>query len=203
MPSPNHSATITGLILAGGRGRRLGGQDKGLLMLGRQPAVAWLLQALAPQTDALLINANRHLDRYRVFGCPVVEDGCADYAGPLAGILAGLEHCQTEYLLSVPCDAPLPAPDYARRMLAALQQAGSRLCVAHDGEHLQPVHLLLHRDLAPELRAALASGQRKTRDWVLSLQPARADFSDHPEQFLNMNTPEEQARLEALLAASP
>src|SRR5690606_6640058 len=122
-----------------------------------------------------------------------------DHAGPLAGLLAGLEHCRTEYLLSVPCDAPLLAPDYARRMLAALQAAGARLCVAHDGVRLQPVHLLLHRDLAADLRAALAAGQRKTRDWVLSLQPARADFSDRPEQFLNMNTPEEQAQLHALL----
>lgn len=199
MPSPLPPATLTGLVLAGGRGRRLGGQDKGLLPLGRQPAVAWLLQALAPQTDALLISANRNLERYRAFGYPVIEDASGDHAGPLAGLLAGLEHCRTEYLLSVPCDAPLLAPDYARRMLAALQDAGARLCVAHDGARLQPVHLLLHRELAGSLRAALAAGQRKTRDWVLSLQPARADFSDRPEQFLNMNTPEEQAQLHALL----
>jgi molybdenum cofactor guanylyltransferase len=202
MPSREPSATITGLVLAGGRGRRLGGQDKGLLPLGRQPATAWLLRALAPQTDALLISANRHLDQYRAFGYPVVTDRTGDYAGPLAGLLAGLEHCDTEYLLSVPCDAPLLAPDYARRMLAALQAAGARLCVAHDGEHLQPVHLLLHRELVGELRAALAAGQRKTRDWVLALAPAVADFSDRPEQFRNMNTPEEQAQLQALLSAA-
>lgn len=199
MPDTKPTASITGLILAGGRGRRLGGLDKGLLPLGGQSAVAWLLQALEPQTDALLISANRHLERYRALGHPVVADRDGDYAGPLAGLLAGLEHCHTDYLLSVPCDAPLLAPDYARRMLTALQDAGARLCVARDGERLQPVHLLLHCDLAADLRAALAAGQRKTRDWVLSLQPAVADFSDHPEQFLNMNTPEEQARLDALL----
>lgn len=199
MPDTQPTASITGLILAGGRGRRLGGRDKGLLPLRGQAAVAWLLRALEPQTDAVLISANRHLEQYRAFGHPVVADRDGDYAGPLAGLLAGLEHCHTDYLLSVPCDAPLLAPDYARRMLAAQQDAGTRLCLARDGERLQPVHLLLHRDLVADLRAALAAGERKTRDWVLSLQPAVADFSDRPEQFLNMNTPEEQAQLEALL----
>lgn len=180
----------------------MGDQDKGLLPLGRRPAVTWLLQALAPQTDALLISANRHLDRYRAFGYPVIEDSTGDYAGPLAGLLAGLEHCHTDYLISVPCDAPLLAPDYAARMLAALQEKDARLCVAHDGERLQPVHLLLHRDLAGALRAYLAAHQHKARDWVESQQAAVADFSDYPQQFCNMNTPDEQARLEALLAAA-
>ena len=203
MPDHSRTASITGLVLAGGRGRRLGGQDKGLLPLGQRPAVTWLLQALAPQTDALLISANRHLEQYRAFGYPVIADNSGDYAGPLAGLLAGLEHCRTDYLLSAPCDAPLLAPDYARRMLAALQEAGARLSVAHDGARLQPVHLLLHRDLAAELRAALQAGERTTRDWVLARQPALADFSNHREQFCNMNTPEEQAQLEALLATTP
>ena len=199
MSDPHAPASITGLILAGGRGRRLGGQDKGLLPLRGEPAVARLLRALRPQTDALLINANRNLAAYRAFGPPVVADAGDDYAGPLAGLLAGLAPCTTDYLLSGPCDAPLLAPDYARRMLAALREADARACVAHDGTRLQPVHLLLHRTLAADLHTALAAGQRKTLDWVLSLQPAVADLSDHPEQFLNMNTPEEQARLDALL----
>lgn len=204
MPTRNHSATITGLILAGGRGRRMGGQDKGLLMLGPQPSVAWLLQALAAQTDALLISANRHLERYRELGHPVLEDREWPYGGPLAGVLAGLEHCHTEYLLSAPCDAPLLAPDYAARMLEALQaSAGARLCVAHDGERLQPVHLLLHRDLAGALRAYLAGGQRKALDWIDDQAAAVADFSDHPEQFWNMNTPQEHAQLQARLAGTP
>ena len=204
MPTPKRPASITGLVLAGGRGRRMGGQDKGLLPLGRQPAVAWLLQALAPQTAALLISANRHLDQYRAFGYPVIEDSTGDHAGPLAGLLAGLEHCHTEYLLSAPCDAPMLAPDYALRMLTAMQaKPAARLCVAHDGERLQAVHLLLHRDLAEPLRAFLAGGQCKARDWIATQQTVVADFSDHPEQFRNMNTPEEQALLEDLLAAAP
>jgi molybdenum cofactor guanylyltransferase len=182
----------------------MGGQDKGLLPLGRQPAVAWLLQSLAPQTDALLISANRHLERYREFGYPVIEDTAWPYAGPLAGLLAGLEQCRTDYLLSVPCDAPLLEPDYAARMLAALRAtAGARLCVAHDGERLQPVHLLLQRDLAGELHRYLASGQRRALDWIDGLPAAVADFSDRPEQFWNMNTPLEHEQLQARLVGSP
>jgi len=202
MPETFPQFSVTGLILAGGRGRRMGGEDKGLLPLGQRPALEYLIEALATQTDALLISANRNIDQYRRYGYPVVRDAQADFAGPLAGLLAALRHCRTDYLLCVPCDAPLLAPDYAARMRAALQASAAAACVAHDGEREQPVHLLLASSLATGLERFLASGQRKVLDWLHTLHPAQADFSDHPEQFWNMNTPEQRLCLEQYLARS-
>ncbi len=202
MPDFPQHPTVTGLILAGGRGSRMGGKDKGLLTLGNRPAVEYLLDGLAPQTDTLMISANRNIDRYQQYGHPVVRDAQADFSGPLAGLLAALQHCNTGYLLCVPCDAPLLGPDFSIRMCAALQASHAQACVAYDGERIQPVHLLLPTSLIDNLHHFIASGQRKVQDWVQSIHPAYADFSDHPEQFWNMNTPEQRQRMEQYLVAT-
>ena len=193
------NADITAVILAGGRGTRMGGVDKGLVDVGGRPAVEYVIDALRDQTPHILINANRNLDRYRRYSLPVIDDGRDDFPGPLGGILAALRRCETEWLLTAPCDAPLLARDYAARMVSALRAAGTRACVAHDGEHRQPVFLLLARDMAGDLQTFLDAAGRRAGEWVDGLRPAQADFSDEPEQFLNMNTPEDRERIERLL----
>jgi molybdopterin-guanine dinucleotide biosynthesis protein A len=186
---------ITGVILAGGQGRRLQGADKGLLELGGKPLVEHMLHRLAPQVDRMIINANRNLARYARYGVPVVEDGAAEQCGPLAGIISAMRHAETDYILTVPCDSPAPPRRYARRMLAALVQAGASVCVAHDGIRLQPVYVLLQRNLAPDLQNYLNNGGRAVHEWLRRQLHSLADFSDQPEAFLNLNTPDDYAKL--------
>jgi molybdenum cofactor guanylyltransferase len=130
MPDDNDPRTqITGLVLAGGRGSRMGGIDKGLQVLGTRTLVEHALERLRPQVSALAINANRHLEAYARFGVPVWPDAEADYPGPLAGMLAGLQACTTEWLVTVPCDTPALPPDLVARLFAAAQAAGLRVAM--------------------------------------------------------------------------
>lgn len=184
---------ITALILAGGKSRRMGGRDKGLLPFGDSLLVGHVLAAVLPQVRTALISANRNHDAYRRFGFPVLADPLEDFQGPLAGFLAGLEATQTDYLLTLPCDGPVIVPDLARRLAAGLVQAGAEIAVAHDGRRLQPVYALLNRCVLPGLRAALAEGERKIDRWYPRHRWVTVDFSDCPEQFSNINTPEDYA----------
>ncbi|MDX1605534.1 MAG: molybdenum cofactor guanylyltransferase MobA [Candidatus Competibacterales bacterium] len=192
------SPSLTGVVLAGGRARRMGGRDKGLIPLAGEPLAARAARLLGPQVDALLINANRNRDEYAALlpGVRVVGDATGGFLGPLAGMLAALEATRTDYVLTVPCDSPLLRGDYAERMVAALVAADARLAVAHDGERLQPVFALLQRDLSPDLRRALGAGERKIDRWYARHRPALADFGDAPAMFRNVNTPEELQALE-------
>lgn len=181
---------ITGLILAGGQGSRMGGVDKGLQDLRGQPLVAWSIAALAPQVGSLLLSANRNTQRYAAFGYPVIADlPAADqeaYAGPLAGLIAGLRLCPTPWLVSVPCDVPqLPADLVVRLADAACAQA-SQLAVACSGERSHPVIALLHRDLLPGLCDYFASGRRSVYGWQQNLPHATVDFG--AAALLNCNT---------------
>lgn len=190
---------VTGLILAGGRGSRMAGRDKGLLTLAGRPLVEHARERLLAQTEQLLISANRNAERYGAYGHAVLADASGDYPGPLAGLLAGLRACDSDWLISVPCDAPLLGSDFRARLCAALRNSHGRASVAHDGNRIQPLHLLLHRDLAVDLERFLDSGQRKVQDWVASIEAVPVDFSDQPQQFWNVNTVDEQQRLEAYL----
>lgn len=190
------SRGITGVILAGGRAERMGGRDKGLLRLAGRPLAAHAVDALRSQVEALIINANRNLDAYRSLGCPVVSDDVGEFFGPLAGMLAALAAMGTSYLLTMPCDSPLLPNDYARRMRTALEREGAELSVASDGKRLQPVFALLRAELQQNLRVYLETGNRKIDRWFGQHRMAVADFSDRPEMFRNINTPEELARLE-------
>ena len=190
---------VTGLVLAGGRARRMAGRDKGLVELAGQPMVHWVVQRLAPQTASVLINANRNFDRYADFGCEVIQDVNDGFLGPLAGISAGLTRTTTPWLVTVPCDSPMLAADLVVRLSAAVPKNGTGVAVAHDGNRLQPVFSLIHRDLAPDLVDFLHSGGRKIDLWLDRHVWARVDFSDHPEMFLNINTPEELVELEKRL----
>ena len=189
-------ADITGVILAGGRARRMGGEDKGLLAFHGRPMIERIIAALRPQVAAVLINANRNLDRYRRYGHAVVSDGVKDYPGPLAGMLSGMAAADTDYILTLPCDSPYVAPDLARRLAAKLQAERARLCVAHDGARLQPVFALLHTGLLDSLQSYLAAGERKIDRWYERHQPAVAGFSDRPETFININTRDELISLQ-------
>lgn len=189
-------AQITALVLAGGKGRRMGGRDKGLLPFGDGFLVGHVLAAIRPQVGAALISANRHRDEYLQFGVPVLADPLDDFQGPLAGFLAGLQNMHTEFLLTLPCDGPIVIGDLAQRLAAGLSKDGANIAVAHDGNRLQPVYALLHRRVLPDLVLALEQGERKIDRWYSRNHWVTVDFSDVPEQFSNINTPEEYARVD-------
>jgi molybdopterin-guanine dinucleotide biosynthesis protein A len=189
-------ATVTAVILAGGRATRMGGQDKGLIPLAGRPMAAYAVEALLPQADELIINANRNHDAYRALGYEVVSDGLGEFFGPLAGLLAALEVIDTPFVVTAPCDSPLLPSDYVSRMYAALERNKADLSVAHDGRRLQPVFALVRAALLGSLRDYLLSGERKIDRWFANHETALADFSDQPGMFRNINTPEELAMLE-------
>ena len=202
-PAPAGNPDITGVILAGGRARRMGGQDKGLVELNGRPMVAYVAEALRPQVGALLVNANRNLERYgRLTGCPVIPDILGDYAGPLAGMASGMDAARTLYVLTVPCDSPFVPCDLASRLLDALVRESGELAVAHDGKRLQPVFALLRRGLVASALAYLESGERKIDLWYARHRMVAVDLSDEPEAFLNVNTPEDCAAVNARLRAA-
>lgn len=192
---------IAGVVLAGGRGRRMGGEDKGLVVVAGRPLVAYVLDALKPQVGTMLINANRNRADYASLGCPVIADDLEGYQGPMAGFASAMAAVQTRYVLTVPCDGPRLPLDLAERLYRELRGVGAELAVAHDGERLQSVHALLHTGLLPDLRAYLDGGDRKVDLWYARHSMAIIDFSDQPEAFQNVNTPAECARLEQELVA--
>lgn len=190
----------TGIILAGGRSRRMGGQDKGLQPLAGRPLAAHVLDALRPQVDEVLISANRHQEDYAALGCPVLGDATADHPGPLAGIAAAARVARGELLLVVPCDMPRLPADLAQRLWQRMTQTGAEACAVHDGERLQPLCLLLERALAPSIDAALAAGERRVQRWLATRRWCAADFADVAASgFINVNTAAELAALEAAL----
>ena len=203
-PATSDMAAITGVLLAGGRAERMGGQDKGLLSLAGAPLIAQGLRRLRPQVAELLISANRHLDRYGAFGYRVIGDppDCR-FRGPLAGILAAMGAARTPWILTAPCDSPFLPPDYAARMWAARNRFGATLSVARNAAGWQPVFALLPVTLYEDLRSWLAQGHGGVGRWLQHYQPAPVDFADWPALFCNVNTPAELARLEAAFPQPP
>lgn len=197
-PSDAQSMTVTAVILAGGQARRMHGIDKGLLTVAGRPLIEHLLTSLRGQTDNIVISANRNLAHYASYGTQVVSDATSGAQGPLAGIYRALCCMTTDYLLSVPCDTPCLPHDLVRRMITTARQQQAAVCVAHDGVRPQPVIALLHHTLKADLRQYLDAGNRKVMDWLLRHNPALADFSDQPEAFVNLNTPDDCRRLELL-----
>lgn len=198
---PRHD--ITGVILAGGRGSRMGGIDKGLIPLRGRPMIEHVIAALKPQVGRVLINANRSREQYAALGYPVVADALAGYLGPLAGIASALRAADTTYVLAVPCDSPLIGPDLSQRLYAALVEEHADISVAHDGERMHPVFALLRRSLLSSLLDYLEGGERKIDRWYARHRLAIAYFRDAPRSFLNVNSPEERAELEHNLREMP
>jgi molybdopterin-guanine dinucleotide biosynthesis protein A len=190
---------ITGLVLAGGRGSRMGGVDKGLQNHHGMPLALHALMRLQPQVGPMMINANRNLAAYDSMGVPVWPDPLPDFPGPLGGLLAGLEHCETPYLVTVPCDTPNFPPDLVRRLAAALDEAGAEVAMAatlEDGElRAQPVFALLHASLLESLVAYLHSGQRKIAGWTRQHHCVEVPFEDSAA-FFNANTLAELQQLQ-------
>lgn len=191
--------TITGLILAGGRGSRMGHVDKGLQPFAGMPMVQHVLTRLAPQVDKLFINANRNLAVYQGFGVPVLQDEIPDFAGPLAGLQTGLLHCDTRYLVTAPCDSPFMPQDLVERLHCALTAADADLAVAVTGEgdtrRVHPVFCFLKTSLEPHLTEYLQRGGRKMDAWYASLKAVDVHFSEEAA-FRNINTREELQRFE-------
>ncbi len=185
------SNDITGLILAGGRGSRMGGIDKGLQTHAGIPLAMHALLRLSPQVGAVMINANRNLGAYESMGVPVWPDALPDYPGPLAGFLAGLEHCETPYLVTVPCDSPLFPDDLVARLIAAVDDDGIELAMAatrEDGElRLQPVFCLMRASVMESLIRFTSSGRRKIDAWTATLRTVVVEFDD-AAAFVNANT---------------
>lgn len=187
---------ITGLILAGGRGSRMGGVDKGLALFRGRPMVEHAIVRLRSQVGMLIINANRNIERYAALGFPVIPDRRDGFLGPLAGMAAGLEAAQTPYLATVPCDSPLIDTDLIARLARSLARERADAAVAHDGERAHPVFLLLRRELASDLDAFLDAGGRKVDLWLARHRVALTDFSDTPESFRNINNLDDRDELE-------
>jgi molybdenum cofactor guanylyltransferase len=190
---------ITGLVLAGGRGSRMGGADKGLENHLGLPLALHALLRLQPQVGSSMINANRNLAAYESMGAPVWPDALPDYPGPLAGLLAGLEHCETAYLVTVPCDTPGFPQDLVRRLADALADADAEIAMAstlEDGVmRAQPVFCLLKATLMESLVAFLHGGQRKIDRWTALHRCVLVPFDD-ASAFFNANTSAELQQLQ-------
>ncbi len=187
---------VTGVILAGGQGRRMGGADKGLQLLDGRPLAQWVLDRLAPQVASVLISANRNLPRYAGFGCAVLTDRIPDSAGLLTGLHAALARSATPLLQTVPCDSPFLPDDQVARLHAELAGQGAQLAVARSGGRVHRAFCLLRCDLAPRLDAFLASGERKVGLWHASLDTVEVDFDDAAAAFANLNTMDDLAALQ-------
>ena len=199
--TPYPREDITAVVLAGGRARRMGGGDKGLVEVGGRPMVAHAIDALRPQSAEVIVNANRNAGAYRAAtGCRVIADTVGGFAGPLAGMASALDASATPLLLTVPCDSPLVTGELGPRLHAAMVRDGAEIAVAHDGGRMQPVFTLLTRALLPDLLAFLRAGERRIDAWYATRHTVTADFSDLLDTFLNVNTLRERDRLERRIA---
>ena len=183
---------VSGIVLTGGQGRRMGGVDKGLQLLRGRPMVAWVLERLAPQVDELIINANQNLDAYRGLGYPVVTDAISGFAGPLAGLHAGLKAAAHPLVATAPCDSPFLPADLVSRLEKFLGE--NDLAVAKTGSQPHPVFALVRKDVLKNLESFLAGGGRKIDAWYAALKTVEVQFDDEAEAFRNINTREELQR---------
>ncbi len=193
---------LTGVILAGGQARRMHGQDKGLLKLNNSSLISLIIDRFEGQVGTILINANRNLDEYGQFKYPVISDTLSGYCGPLAGIASALQNCKTDYLVTVPCDSPFIPQDLVMRLAASMQEQQADISVAMTGERMQPVFSMIKTDLLASLQSYLSSGERKIDKWFSQHPLAETDFSDQPEAFMNINTPEQLRQVEIQLQSA-
>lgn len=188
--------SISGVILAGGMGRRMGGADKGLIEFLGRPMIEHVAERLRPQVGEILINANRELAHYGSLGYPVIEDEIGGFAGPLAGLHKAMLVAAHPYVLTVPCDSPLLPHNLGERLMNGLMERDADLAVAKTGIQSHPVFCLCRTALLPNLEAFLKDGGRKIDAWYSTLEVAEVQFSDNAKAFANVNTPEELVWLE-------
>jgi molybdopterin-guanine dinucleotide biosynthesis protein A len=193
----NNQTKVTGVILAGGLARRMNNQDKGLVNYKGRPMISYPIAALTAVTDESIINANRNREQYQAFGLPVVADQTDSFDGPLAGILTAMIYTDADLLVVVPCDSPLIKAEHLQKLLATRAENNADVAVAFDGERLHPVFLAIKTSLKTSLQNYLASGERKISHWLEQQKMVKADFSNEPEIFININTLTELSKLEA------
>ena len=196
----NNQENLSLLLLAGGRGERLGGQDKGLLTVDGKTFVERLLERFAPKVSAVLISANRHLDVYQTLAAPwhaqVLPDTQQGFHGPLAGVLTGLQHAQTDWLLVLPCDAQKLPENLLEKLRACCEQTNALAVFAVVGEQPQPLVCFLQRSLVNKLEQDFLAGERSVVRWLISVGAERCLFDDDADaQCWSVNTPEDLARL--------
>ena len=182
---------ITGVILAGGQGRRMGSVDKGLVELRGRPMAEWVIERFGPQVDELIINANQNAERYAAFGHPVFPDDIGGFAGPLAGLHAALSRARHPLVATAPCDSPFLPADLVERLHRGLVEAGAELAVARTFDQPHPVFCLCRRDVLPHLDEFLAGGGRKIDFWYATLKIVEVQFDDEEAAFRNINTRDE------------
>lgn len=185
----NQHHGITGVVLAGGRASRMGGEDKGLQLLNGMPLWQHVAQRLRPQTQSLVISANRSLDVYQASGFPVVQDLLPDYPGPLAGILSAMQQSQGEWFLFSPCDTPFIPRFLSERFWKI--KANAPVVWAYDGERDHPAVSLIHHSVIPSLENYLRAGERRVMAFLELSNGHRVDFSDVKQAFTNVNTLED------------
>ena len=181
-----HKSNITAVILAGGKGSRLGGQDKGLVIYKGKPLIAHVLERIQPQVEQILISANRNQSKYQKYGYTVINDELSNFQGPLAGFASAMKIAKTDYILTLPCDGPKLPLDLVSRMTQEIKEK-SGIAVAHNGERLQPVYAMIPVALLDSLENFLANGHRKVESWYAEQKSHVVDFSEQSNAFFNIN----------------
>ncbi|MFC0338434.1 molybdenum cofactor guanylyltransferase [Kushneria avicenniae] len=187
----DNRSSITGVVLAGGLGRRMGGVNKGLVELDGRPLVSHVLTVIVPQVSRVMINANRHIDDYEALGYPVITDRIAGSAGPLAGFHAAMKAASTPLVLIVPCDTPALPENLVDRLLTALADCNADIAYASDHERAHPTVVLLRRELFDDLAQWLDDGGRKIDQWYARHSNVACHF-DNARAFVNINTPHDR-----------
>lgn len=195
---------LSGLILSGGRATRMGEQDKGLVLFDQKPLVKHLIDRFGPQLESVSINCNRNFKQYQQFGCPLIRDQQSDFAGPLAGIEAGLSECRSDYLLVLPCDMPLLPEHLIKQLWRPIADQTSHketnlITVAHDGQRLQVLVMILPRSCRPSILSYLAEGGHSVHGWLKTQTIQSVDFSGEQSSFINLNSETELTNQESLL----
>jgi len=192
----NADKKIGAVILAGGLARRMGGLDKGLVSIAGQPMVKYALDVLTPLVHSVVINANRSIEEYKQFGIPVIPDRLSGHQGPLAGLSAGIDALQSEYVVMCPCDSPFLQSELIQALIEVCIENNADIAVPHDGERLQPVFCVVHRRVEASLNIFLESGERKIDRWFLNHVVHTLDAGSFSPSFLNINTEEERVNAE-------
>ena len=188
---------ITGVVLAGGQGRRMGTVDKGLVLLRGRPMVQHVLERLTPQVGEILINANQHVAEYAALGHRVIPDAIGGFAGPLAGLHVALTHAAHPTVATVPCDSPFLPADLVSRLRAALDAGATELAVARTFDQPHPVFALVRKRVLPHLTRFLEGGGRKIDAWYATLATVEVAFDDEADAFRNINTTDELQQADA------
>ena len=182
---------VAAVILAGGKGRRVGGEDKGLVQFNGEPLIAHVIDIIAPQVESLVISANRNIEQYESFSYPVTRDRQEGFFGPMAGIDAALSATDKPYLLCVPCDTPLLPVDLLNSLYTALQASDAPMAIATDAQRKHPVINLMKRTVHGDVQDRLESGELKLMKWIEATGYASVDFSEQPHLLSNLNSPED------------